>query len=176
MPSLCSLKMENLIKIMIWLNPRATKMRWILLSDWLPKQDGLSCQLGDFPRLSLNNNLSYWPHKSLIDQACIYSCKFFPNSARSYWLLRGHMTSSNETVSPQNHWAGNITKSMTSEGNSTLFSSNDDRRTQLQRGLMNFFQLQKFSAIGGFIVTSLFTFLLISSRETKIIVSLWTSR
>ena len=64
---------------------------------------------------------------------------------------------------------------MTAEGNSALFSTNFDRRTQLQRGLMNF-QLQKFPAIGRFIVTSLFTFLLISSRETKITVSLWISR
>ena len=160
---------------MIWLNTRATKMKWILLSDWLPKQDGSSRQLRDFPRLSLRKNLSFLPHKSLIDQADIHGCQFFPNSARFYWLLRGHMTSNNETVSRQNHWAGNITKSMTSEGNSALFSSNVDRRTQLQWGLMNF-QLQKFPAIGGFIVTSLFTFLLISSRETKITVSLLISR
>ena len=28
--------------------------------------------------------------------------KFFPNRARNYWLLRGHMISNNETVSRQN--------------------------------------------------------------------------
>ena len=32
----------------------------------------------------------------------------------------------------------NITKCMTAEGNSALFSTNFDRQTQLQRGLMNF--------------------------------------
>ena len=31
----------------------------------------------------------------------VYSRKFFPNSARSHWFLRGHMTSNNETVSHQ---------------------------------------------------------------------------
>ena len=44
----------------------------------------------------------------------------FSQHARSHWLLRGHMTSNNETVSRQNLWAGNIAKSMTSEGNSAL--------------------------------------------------------
>ena len=46
-----------------------------------------------------------------------YSWKFLPNNARSHWLLRGHMTSNNETVSRQSFWAGKIEKSMTSEGN-----------------------------------------------------------
>ena len=32
----------------------------------------------------------------------LYSWKVFPNSARSYWLLRGHMTSNDATVSRQN--------------------------------------------------------------------------
>ena len=31
-----------------------------------------------------------------------YSWKFVPFSARSHWLLRGHMTSNNEAVSRQN--------------------------------------------------------------------------
>ena len=31
----------------------------------------------------------------------LYSWKFFPNNARSHWLLRGHVTSNNETVSRQ---------------------------------------------------------------------------
>ena len=68
----------------------------------------------------------------------LYSWKFFPYSARSHWLLRGHMTSNNETVSRQKLWAGNIAKSMTSERHSALLPSNVDRRPLLQRGLMNF--------------------------------------
>ena len=32
----------------------------------------------------------------------VYSWKFFPNSVRSYWLLRGDMTSNNKTVSRPN--------------------------------------------------------------------------
>ena len=35
-------------------------------------------------------------------------------SARIYWLVHGHMTSSNETVSRQMPRAGNIAKTMTS--------------------------------------------------------------
>ena len=66
----------------------------------------------------------------------LYSWNFFPNSARSHWLIPGHMISNNETVSHQNLWAGNIAKSMTSEGNSALEPVNVDRRPQLQRGLM----------------------------------------
>ena len=175
---LSSHKMENLIKFMIWLNPRATKMKWILLSDWLPKQDGSSCQLGDFPCLSLKNNVSFWPHKSLIDRACVYiAVNFFPTARAliGYFEVTWHLTMK-LCLAKITERAGNITKSMTSEGNSALFLSNVDRRAQLQRGLMKFFQLQKSPAIGGFIVTSLFTFLLISSRETKITVSLWISR
>ena len=36
------------------------------------------------------------------------------------------MISNNETVSRQNLWAGNIAKSMTSEGNSALLPENVD--------------------------------------------------
>ena len=43
------------------------------------------------------------------------------------WLLRGHMISNNETVSRQNLWAGNIAKSMTSEGKSALLPARVDR-------------------------------------------------
>ena len=47
------------------------------------------------------------------------------------WLLQGHMTANNETVSCQNLWAGNIAKSMTSVGNSALLPANVDRQPQL---------------------------------------------
>ena len=52
------------------------------------------------------------------------------------------MTSHNETVSCPDLSAGNIAKSMMSEGNSTLLPMNVDRRPLLQQGLMNF-QLQE---------------------------------
>ena len=54
----------------------------------------------------------------------LHSRKFLPNSAGSHWLLRGHMTSNNETVSRQNLWAGNVAKSMTSESNSARLPAN----------------------------------------------------
>ena len=37
-----------------------------------------------------------------LTETFLYSWKFFHNSARSHWLLGGHMTSNNETVSQQN--------------------------------------------------------------------------
>ena len=73
----------------------------------------------------------------------LYSWKFFPYTARTHRLLRGHMTSNDETVSRQNLWAGNIAKSMTSEGHSALLPANVDRQPLLQQGLMSF-QLQFF--------------------------------
>ena len=60
-------------------------------------------------------------------QDLLYSWKFLPDSTHSHWFFRGHMTSNNEIVSPQNLWAGNIAKSMTSEGNSALLPANVDR-------------------------------------------------
>ena len=53
-----------------------------------------------------------------------YSWKFPPNNVRSHWLLRGHMTSNNETVSRQNLLEGKIEKSMTSEGSSASLGTN----------------------------------------------------
>ena len=53
----------------------------------------------------------------------LYNWKLFPNSAQSHWLLWGHMTSINETVSCQNLWEGNSAKSkvcVLSAGNSAL--------------------------------------------------------
>ena len=68
---------------------------------------------------------------------CCVAGNFFPNSARSHWSIRGHMTSNNETFSRQNLWAGNVAKSMTSEGNSARLPAKVNRWPPLQRGLMN---------------------------------------
>ena len=73
----------------------------------------------------------------------VIELEIIPNSVHSHWLLRGHMTSTNKTVSCQNLGAGNIARSMTSEGNSALLPANVDRRLPLQRGSINF-QLQNF--------------------------------
>ena len=41
--------------------------------------------------------------KACVEQEILlHSWKFLPNSVRSHWLLRGHMTSNNKTVSRQN--------------------------------------------------------------------------
>ena len=65
------------------------------------------------------------PTESSVEQEILlHSWKFLPSSTRSHWLLRGHMTSNNETVSRQNLWAGDVAKSMTSGGNSARSPAN----------------------------------------------------
>ena len=44
----------------------------------------------------------------------LYSWRFSCYSVPIHWLVHGHMTSNNETVSRQMPWAGNIAKAMTS--------------------------------------------------------------
>ena len=46
----------------------------------------------------------------------LYSWRFSRYSVSFNWLVHGHMTSNNETVSRQMPWAGNIAKAMTSNG------------------------------------------------------------
>ena len=46
----------------------------------------------------------------------LYSWRFSRYSASFHWLVHGHMTSNNETVSHQMPRAGNIVKTMTSNG------------------------------------------------------------
>jgi len=46
----------------------------------------------------------------------LYSWRFSRYSAPIHWLVHGHMTSNNETVSRQMPRAGNIAKTMTSNG------------------------------------------------------------
>ena len=46
----------------------------------------------------------------------LYIWRFSRYSAPIQWLVHGHMTSNNETVSCQMPWAGNIAKTMTSNG------------------------------------------------------------
>ena len=60
-----------------------------------------------------NNRLNY-----NIDIHCIKTKtnKVYQSSAPTHWLVHGHMTSNNETVSRQMPLAGNIAKTMTSNG------------------------------------------------------------
>ena len=46
----------------------------------------------------------------------LYSWRFSRYSAPIHWLVYGHMTSNNQTVSHRMPWAGNIAKTMTSNG------------------------------------------------------------
>ena len=64
---------------------------------------------------------------------CYIAGIFFPTAhALIGYSVLGHMTSYDETVSHKNLSAGNIAKSMTSEGNSALLPANVDRRPPLQ--------------------------------------------
>ena len=46
----------------------------------------------------------------------LYSWRFSRYSMPIHWLVHGHMTSNNETVSRQMPWAGNFVKNVTSNG------------------------------------------------------------
>ena len=81
-------------------------------------------QTSSLPFLSIQATAGSRPFLWLLFPSALflsYSWKFFPNIAHSHWVLRGHMTSNNETVSRQNLWAENSTKCMTSQDNSALF-------------------------------------------------------
>ena len=56
----------------------------------------------------------YWYLKQ--HDMLLYSWRFSRYSAPIHWLVHGHMTSNNETVYRQMPWAGNIAKTMTSNG------------------------------------------------------------
>ena len=56
-------------------------------------------------------------NKSASKQATLlYSWRFSHYSAPIHWLVHGHMTSNNETVSRQMPWVSNTAKTMTSNG------------------------------------------------------------
>ena len=59
---------------------------------------------------------------------CYIAGNFFPTARAliGYFEVTWHMTSNNENVSCQNLWAGNVAKSMTSEGNSAHVVLTDD--------------------------------------------------
>ena len=56
------------------------------------------------------------PLITAITTVTIYSWPFSRYSAPIHWLVHGHMTSNNETVSREMPWAGTIAKNMTSNG------------------------------------------------------------
>ena len=53
-------------------------------------------------------------HSTEVKQTLLYSWRFCRYSAPTHWLVHGHMTSNNDTVSRQMPWAGNIAKTMMS--------------------------------------------------------------
>ena len=59
---------------------------------------------------------SLFPEGPAIKCLLLYSWRFSRYSAPIQWLVHGHMTSNNETVSRQMPWASNIAKTMTSNG------------------------------------------------------------
>ena len=61
----------------------------------------------------INNRTDAWK----TDFNLLNSWRFSCYSAPIHWLVHGHMTSNNETVSRQMPWAGVIAKTMTSNGN-----------------------------------------------------------
>ena len=64
----------------------------------------------------LENLLEWYETLTVIKLELLYSWRFSRYSASFHWLVHGHMTANNETVSRQMPWAGNIAKAMTSNG------------------------------------------------------------
>ena len=78
----------SIMHVIIWLAPRAGKMKQILCSDWLPggaRCRGLSCLLGIsrfVPAEAKFFGIIFWPHnKSFIDQACSVKMAVYWNLA-----------------------------------------------------------------------------------------------
>ena len=85
-----------------------------------------------------------WPNKYNIVQhpKLLYSWRFSRYSATIHWLVHGHMTSNNETVSRQMPWAGNIAKTMTSNGKQ--FTVTREMLTAVTSGRWNLSAVFKF--------------------------------
>ena len=71
-----------------------------------------------------------------------YSWHFSCYSMPIHWLVNGHMTSNNETVSHQMPWAGNIAKTMTSNGKQ--FTVTREMLTTIARDRWNLSAVFKF--------------------------------
>ena len=91
---------------------------WSLGEQWILFPSNLNVSLdfvsGNIEILGKQNSL--FPKGPVIKCLLLYSWRFSRYSAPTHWLVHGHMTSNNETVSRQMPWAGNIAKTMTSNG------------------------------------------------------------
>ena len=89
---------------------------WSLGKQWILFPSHLNVSLdfisGNIEILGKQNSL--FPSGPVIKCLLLYSWRFSRYSASFHWLVHGHMTSNNETVSRQMPWAGNIAKTMTS--------------------------------------------------------------
>ena len=97
-------------------SPSLPDFRFTAPSSWPTQKYRLFC--GQISRAKMEafdrrgTNLVWWQSTISINiNLCYIAGNFFP-TARSHWLLRGHMSSKNETVSRQNLWAGNIAKNL----------------------------------------------------------------
>ena len=91
---------------------------WSLGQQWILFPSNLNVSLdfvsGNIEIFGKQNSL--FPSGPVIKCLLLYSWRFSRYSAPIHWLVHGHMTSNNETVSRQMPWAGNIAKAMTSNG------------------------------------------------------------
>ena len=91
---------------------------WSLGEQWILFPSNLNVSLnfvsGNIEILGKQNSL--FPSGPVIKCLTLYSWRFSRYSAPIHWLVHGHMTSDNETVCRQMPWAGNIAKTMTSNG------------------------------------------------------------
>ena len=121
---------------------------------------------GNITRVNIPVDAIWTPPVGLLN-SWVSHCYEVYGCIAGIWLLWVHLTSSNETVSSQNLWAGNVAKSMTSEGNSALLPAIVNRRPPSQWGLINF-QLYNKTLQDWSLGKQLILFPLADSRETKL--------
>ena len=91
---------------------------WSLAEQWILFPENLNVSLvfvsGNIEIFGKQNSL--FPAGPVIKCLLLYSWRFSRYSAPIHWLVHCHMTSNNETVSRQMPRAGNVAKTMTSNG------------------------------------------------------------
>ena len=91
---------------------------YVLLKDTYSVENVFLSSAISFDRNELQDvSTTHWLYFNFLEQIfLLYSWRFSRYSASFHWLVHGHMTSNNETVSRQMPCAGNIAKAMTSNG------------------------------------------------------------
>ena len=109
---------ESQIKFFCFLSRK--KMSMVPRIEWC-QQCSVQCRTKSvFPwlrtKIFVSFGVWFFCAYGLTRNALCYIAGVYPTTAPLHWLVHGHMTCDDETVSRQTPWAGNIAKTMTSNG------------------------------------------------------------